>query len=29
MEAPGANEHFTKPVDLKRLLTTINRYLGD
>ena len=26
MEA-GANEHFTKPVDLNRLLTTINRYL--
>jgi len=23
----GANEHFTKPVDLNRLLTTINRYL--
>jgi CheY-like chemotaxis protein len=25
--AAGANEHFTKPVDLNRLLTTINRYL--
>lgn len=24
----GANEHFTKPVDLNRLLTTIGRYLG-
>ena len=23
----GANEHFTKPVDLNRLLSTINRYL--
>jgi len=23
----GANEHFTKPVDLSRLLTTISRYL--
>jgi two-component system cell cycle response regulator DivK len=23
----GANEHFTKPVDLTRLLETINRYL--
>jgi CheY-like chemotaxis protein len=22
----GANEHFTKPVDLNRLLTTIGRY---
>jgi len=26
MEA-GANEHFTKPVDLSRLLETINRFL--
>jgi CheY-like chemotaxis protein len=26
MEA-GANEHFTKPVDLSSLLQTINRYL--
>ena len=26
MEA-GANDHFTKPVDLSRLLETINRYL--
>jgi CheY-like chemotaxis protein len=26
MEA-GADEHFTKPVDLNRLLTTIGRYL--
>ena len=25
----GANEHFTKPVDLNRLLTTINRYLKE
>jgi CheY-like chemotaxis protein len=25
--AAGANEHFTKPVDLNRLLTTIGRYL--
>ena len=24
----GANEHFTKPVDLSRLIETINRYLG-
>jgi two-component system cell cycle response regulator DivK len=23
----GANEHFTKPVDLNRLLTTIGRYI--
>lgn len=23
----GANEHFTKPVDLNRLMTTINNYL--
>ena len=23
----GANEHFTKPVDLNRLLSTISRYL--
>lgn len=23
----GANEHFTKPVDLNRLLNTISRYL--
>ncbi len=23
----GANEHFTKPVDLNRLMTTINSYL--
>ncbi|MFQ5610876.1 MAG: response regulator [Anaerolineae bacterium] len=23
----GANEHFTKPVDLNRLMTTINGYL--
>lgn len=23
----GANEHFTKPVDLNRLMTTINAYL--
>jgi two-component system cell cycle response regulator DivK len=27
--AAGANEHFTKPVDLNRLLTTIGRYLKD
>jgi two-component system cell cycle response regulator DivK len=27
--AAGANEHFTKPVDLNRLLTTIGRYLRD
>ena len=27
--AAGANEHFTKPVDLNRLLTTISRYLKD
>ncbi len=27
--AAGANEHFTKPVDLSRLLTTIGRYLKD
>lgn len=25
----GANEHFTKPVDLNRLMTTINIYLKD
>ncbi|NIP24734.1 MAG: response regulator [Phycisphaerae bacterium] len=25
----GANEHFTKPVDLNRLMTTINTYLKD
>ena len=25
----GANEHFTKPVDLARLLETINRFLGN
>ena len=25
----GANEHFTKPVDLNRLMTTINSYLKD
>lgn len=25
----GANEHFTKPVDLSRLLTTIGRYLKE
>jgi CheY-like chemotaxis protein len=25
----GANEHFTKPVDLPRLLETINRFLSD
>lgn len=25
----GANEHFTKPVDLNRLMTTINAYLKD
>ena len=25
----GANEHFTKPVDLSRLLNTIGRYLKD
>ncbi|RME77090.1 MAG: response regulator [Chloroflexi bacterium] len=25
----GANEHFTKPVDLNRLLTTIRKYLGE
>lgn len=25
----GANEHFTKPVDLSRLLTTISRYLKE
>jgi CheY-like chemotaxis protein len=25
----GANEHFTKPVDLNRLLTPIGRYLKD
>lgn len=24
----GANEHFTKPVDLSRLLETINRFLS-
>ena len=24
----GANEHFTKPVDLSRLLDTINRFLS-
>jgi two-component system cell cycle response regulator DivK len=24
----GANEHFTKPVDLNRLLTTIGRYIS-
>jgi two-component system cell cycle response regulator DivK len=24
----GADEHFTKPVDLARLLETINRFLG-
>jgi CheY-like chemotaxis protein len=27
--AAGANEHFTKPVDLNRLLTTIGRYLKE
>ena len=27
--AAGANEHFTKPVDLNRLLSTIGRYLKD
>ena len=27
--AAGADEHFTKPVDLNRLLTTIGRYLKD
>jgi signal transduction histidine kinase len=27
--AAGADEHFTKPVDLNRLLTTISRYLKD
>jgi two-component system cell cycle response regulator DivK len=27
MEA-GANDHFTKPVDLSRLLETINRFLN-
>ena len=27
MEA-GANDHFTKPVDLSRLLETINRFLS-
>jgi CheY-like chemotaxis protein len=25
----GANEHFTKPVDLPRLLETINRFLSE
>ncbi len=25
----GANEHFTKPVDLNRLMTTINTYLQE
>ena len=25
----GADEHFTKPVDLNRLLTTIKRYLKE
>ncbi len=25
----GANEHFTKPVDLNRLMTTINSYLKE
>jgi two-component system cell cycle response regulator DivK len=25
----GANEHFTKPVDLSRLLETITRFLGE
>ncbi len=25
----GANEHFTKPVDLNRLMTTINNYLKE
>lgn len=25
----GANEHFTKPVDLPRLLETINRFLNE
>jgi len=25
----GANEHFTKPVDLSRLLETINRFLSE
>jgi CheY-like chemotaxis protein len=25
----GANEHFTKPVDLNRLMTTINVYLKE
>ncbi len=25
----GANEHFTKPVDLNRLMTTINNYLQE
>jgi len=25
----GANEHFTKPVDLNRLMTTINSYLQE